>query len=358
LSGAIRPRRIVSMLRSRTGRVELGKLLGRDVPPADRLLFDRQLRFSEKRDCGALCISDPGYPERLKEINDPPPLLFYKGDTRWLDSPAIGVVGSRRSSRRGLITARTLASELSRRGFLIVSGLARGIDSMAHEGALDGRGGTCAVLGCGIDVAYPPENVSLALEISRRGCLLSEFPPETPPFKYHFPVRNRVISGLSLGILVVEAGIKSGAMGTAGWAGEQGREVFAVPGPVESEGSRGPHRLIREGACLVESVEDILAGLPSPWKEGDAAGGSIIEIPFAEGSGAPGYSLDEMERKVLASLTLDPKHIDEILQICHISATSILPLLLNLEMKGLVESCGGGTFARLPLSGKGSCGGI
>ncbi len=345
LGAHLSPRRIVSMLRSGPGRKELERHLARPVERPDGPLMDKQLRFIERKGCGALCISDPDYPELLREIQDPPPLIFITGDGRLMKRPPVCVVGSRRASRRGLVTARRIAEGLSSGGIPVVSGMARGIDSAAHEGAVAGGGGTCAVLGCGVDVPYPPENVSLAMEIAANGCLLSEFPPGTPPLRHHFPRRNRILSGLALGVVVVEAGIESGAMGTAKWAADQGREVMAVPGPVEIEGSRGPHRLIKEGACLVETVDDIVdavrpdhgrSSIPDPGRQG-----SLFSRPVSFAPGRRG----ELEREICRALELDPKHIDEISQICHISAASILPILLELEIRGIVESCGGGTFS-------------
>jgi DNA processing protein len=193
------------------------------------------------------------------------------------------------------------------------------------------------VLGCGIDVPYPQEHAALSVDIAMTGCLVSEFPLGTPPCKYNFPQRNRILSGLSLGTVVVEAGIKSGAMGTARWAVEQNREVFAVPGPIEHHGSRGPHRLIREGAHLVEGITDILSELPPC--------GTSAPMPETITPAVPSAALSSRERAVLSTLELNPKHIDELVEICHISSTSILPILLKLEMRGLVESCGGGLYA-------------
>jgi len=333
--------RVASMISSRSGRKELSSLIRKDVGEPDYALLRSIETFLSDPDHGVLGISDPGYPPMLAETAEAPPVLFYRGNIKAASGPAICVVGSRRSSRRGLVVARELAWELSRRGILVVSGMARGIDTVAHDGALAGGGLTCAVLGCGIDIAYPPENAPLALEISRHGCVLSEFPPGTPPMKHHFPMRNRILSGLSLGVVVVEAKLASGAMITARWAADQGRDVFAVPGPVEQDTCRGPHRLIKEGACLVEEVEDILSALPPV--------GRIVEDEsgFHHYSGLdPGKGkLDGDERRVVMALDLNPKHIDELADICHISSTVILPLLLDLEMRGIIESCGGGTYA-------------
>lgn len=341
IAGRLGTARIVSMLTTESGRRELGRLAGREVGEPSEHLIGQVDSFLSRKYCGVLCVEDGGYPSMLGQIDDPPVLLFYDGDPVAADRPAVCIVGSRRASRRGLIIARELAWELSRRGILVVSGMARGIDTVAHDGALAGNGGTCAVLGCGIDVAYPPENAALALEIARHGCIFSEFPPGTPPMKHHFPQRNRILSGLSLGVVVVEAGLDSGAMNTARWAVDQNREVFAVPGPVEQETCRGPHHLIKQGAFLVESVGDILSALPPC--------GRVVAAPAAEGSAAgaakgPG-DLDDVERSVVEVLDLNPKHIDELVQICHISPTVILPLLLDLEMRGIIESCGGGTYA-------------
>lgn len=245
--------------------------------------------------------------------------------------------------------ARHFACELSRRDIAVVSGMARGIDGAAHEGALTESAGTCAVLGCGVDVAYPPEHAALADAIAENGCLLSELPLGTRPLRHHFPRRNRILSGISLGTLVVEAGPRSGAMGTARWALEQNREVFAMPGPVEHSGSRGPHRLIREGASLVEKVEDILDELPPC--------GTVVAADTGGPVGARGPLLSERERRVISALELDPKHIDDLVQICHISATLMLPILLDLEMRGVVASTGGGCYALAMTSRGGGAGG-
>ena len=342
LGEAVDPARIVSMLRSAGGRAELGRMIGGEVGPPDAESLALARAFVEKRGCGAICIGDPSYPALLAEIPMPPPILFFRGDASVLATPAVCVVGSRRAARRGLLAAKRIGGDLAGAGFLVVSGMARGIDSMAHVGAMAAGGKTAAVLGCGVDVPYPPENLSLSVEISASGCVVSEFPPGTPPLRHNFPRRNRILSGLSLGVVVVEADLDSGAMGTAAWAADHGREVFAVPGPVEHPGSRGPHRLIREWACLVESASDIMEGLPRqgilPLTREDSSG------PVERGNRAE-RALSDGEREVLAALGADPKHVDELVRICHISATSILPVLLSLEMKGLAESCGGGMFA-------------
>jgi len=329
---------IAAMLATADGRERLGRIVGRAVRPPDRRFVSEQLRRLERGGCGVICISDASYPPLLRAIADPPPVLFFAGDPAPLLSSTICVVGSRRATRRGLVVARGIARGLSDRGVHVVSGLARGIDGAAHEGALERAGGTSAVLGCGVDLVYPPEHARLAARIRERGCILSELPLGTPPLKYNFPLRNRILSGLSLGVVVVEAGERSGALGTASWAADQGREVFAVPGPVESAMSGGPHGLIRDGARLAVSAEQILDDLPSASSIRDAARAASEAHPQLELFG-------EDERRVLEALSLDPKHIDELVQFCHISPAIILPILLDLEMRGVIASCGGGTYA-------------
>ena len=329
---------ITSMLASAEGRERLGRIFGRGVRPPDRRFAAAQLRRLERSGCGVLCISDDAYPPLLRAIADPPPVLFFAGNPDPLLSSMICVVGSRRATRRGLIAAHGIARGLSERGVHVVSGLARGIDGAAHEGALAGAGGTSAVLGCGVDLVYPPEHARLAARIRERGCIVSELPLGTPPFKYNFPLRNRILSGLSLGVVVVEAAERSGALGTATWAADQGREVFAVPGPVDSAMSGGPHKLIRDGARLAASAEQILEDLPSA--------SSIRDASRAAAEAGPQLGLfAEDERRVLAALDLDPKHIDELVQFCHISPAIILPILLDLEMRGVIVSCGSGSYA-------------
>ena len=328
---------VVDRLGSEPGRSDLARRLGRRPGKPHTSFVEEQLEKLEVEACALVSISEAHYPSLLREIHDPPPLLHVRGDIRLLQLPAVCIVGSRSAGRRGILTARGLAAGLSERGILVVSGLARGIDRAAHEGALDGGGSTCAVLGCGLDICYPPENEPLAGRIAGRGAIVSELPFGTPPLRHNFPRRNRILSGLSLGVVVVEAGTKSGAMVTARMAREQDRELFAVPGPIEKPMSRGPHALLRRGAYLVESVEDIMAQLPpcgrAPRKRIEGRG--LVE------QGA----LTGLERKVVGALELDPKHIDELVRICNISPTTLLPVLLNLEMRGAIVSCGGGAFA-------------
>ena len=213
----------------------------------------------------AVTNEETGYPPLLKEIYDPPPLLYYIGDLQVLHKPCLAVVGSRRHTTYGREIAHKFAARLAASGFTIVSGLARGIDTWAHQGVLTTSGFTAAVLGCGLDICYPPENIGLMKKIGHQGVIISEFPPGSAPASPNFPRRNRLISGLSLGTLVVEAGEKSGALITASFALEQGREVFAVPGSIASPCSWGCHFLIKEGAKLVDGVEAILEEFPDEY---------------------------------------------------------------------------------------------
>jgi len=337
LSRSIAVPEIARMLESEEGRERLSRILRRAVHAPDERSVDERLELLEKSGYGLVSIADDGYPPRLREIVSAPPVLYYAGHLAPLSARCLCIVGSRAASRRGRATAARLARELSARGVHVVSGLARGVDTAAHEGALETGGCTSAVLGCGVDVVYPPENEALAARIVEGGCILSEFPLGTPPLQHHFPQRNRILSGLSLGVVVVEADLTSGAMGTARWAVEQNRDVFAVPGPIDHPGSRGPHRLIRDGARLVETVEDILAEYPELSAGVTAAGGGA--------AGATALLLTEEERTVLSALEIDPKHIDELVQFCDISPTAILPVLLALEMRGVIVSCGSGSYA-------------
>jgi len=342
---------IARLLESAGGRERLTRRFKREVGTPDAAFVEAQMNLLKEGDFSLLSISDDSYPQLLREIYAPPLVLFCAGDIAALSRPSICIVGSRHTTRRGLMTAQKLARGLSERGIQIVSGLARGIDSAAHRGALGGEGGTSAVLGCGVNTVYPPEHAGLAKEIATRGSIVSEFPLGTPPLRHHFPQRNRILSGLSLGVVVVEAGLDSGAMGTARWAIEQNREVFAVPGPIDNPGSSGPHRLIREGATLVESVADIIAELPLRGQDQERGGSQKEQRAPAASQrtlfecGTARQSLTDEERVVLSALDLNPKHIDDLVQFCHISPTFMLPLLLGLEMRGLVESCGGGTYA-------------
>jgi len=283
-----------------------------------------------------LTLNDPLYPVRLKEIPFPPPLIFVKGEIKTEDSLALAMVGTRRASYYGTKTCRSLAQDLAYRGVTVVSGLARGIDTAAHQGSLDGGGRTIAVLGCGLDVVYPPENRELYARIPENGALVSEYVLGTPPEAHNFPRRNRLISGLALGVLVVEAGVKSGANITAQCALEQGREVLAVPGPITSPASQGPHRWIKEGAKLVTDVNDILAELPQTGAPVRPEGDRPAEAPVS-----PGPTFFRVDDPLLPLLGSEPLQLEELVQASHLPAPEVMSRLTMLELQGLVRELPG-----------------
>jgi len=286
-----------------------------------------------------LTLANPGYPGYLREIFDPPFVLYCEGDAEALRNPAVAVVGARRPTPYGRAVAEKLAGDLAGRGCVVASGLAAGIDACAHRGALK-KGRTVAVLGSGLDVPYPWENRGLHREIAGRGAVVTEFPLGTPPLAENFPVRNRIISGLSLGLVVVEATRKSGSLITAKLALSQDREVMAVPGNVTSELSTGPNGLIRDGARPVASWEDVAEGLPSPWREDLLAWRDEKE----ENSAA---SLSPEERRLLDELAVDAAlPIDELAERTGFSVSVLLALLLGLELKGSVVQRPGKEFQR------------
>ncbi|MBU2055380.1 MAG: DNA-processing protein DprA [Proteobacteria bacterium] len=297
---------------------------------------------------------DPLYPKNLLNTYDYPPFLYVKGTLLPEDVP-VAVVGSRLASAYGRYTTERLCRELALKGIAIVSGLARGIDAAAHRGALAGKGRTIAVLGCGLDVIYPPENEKLAEAIAAAGALVTEFPFGTPPNPPNFPARNRIISGISLGVVVVEAGEKSGSLITARLAAEQGRSVFAVPGAIESAGSRGTNRLIKQGAKLIENVEDILeeilpqaGGLPAFSEKPPRRPGEDKTQPAPEKADAPPLSavegLAETEKKLFTLITKEPAGIDTLIAASGFSPQEVQSGLLILELRGLIRQLPGKMF--------------
>jgi len=281
----------------------------------------------------------PEYPRSLREIHDPPGILFVRGEIRPTDALAVAIVGSRHATHYGLTMAERLAGSLARSGITVVSGLARGIDGAAHRGALAAGGRTLAVLGSGLANIYPPEHAELAAEVAKSGAVISEMPPDSPPVGGAFPQRNRIISGLSLGVLVVEASTNSGALITARHAMEQGREVYAVPGRIDNRLSRGCHRLIRDGAKLVETVDDILeelGPLVAPTQSGD---GAIVHHP-AE------LLLNEIEQQVLAKITGEPTTIDAVVIASGLPISQVLSTISVLEMRHIIRRISGNLIAR------------
>ncbi|MEW5802639.1 MAG: DNA-processing protein DprA [bacterium] len=287
---------------------------------------------------------DPEYPALLKEIYDPPLALYVKGPLGSDADRKLSIVGSRRASYYGQLVTERITQGLLAYGFCIVSGLARGIDSIAHRCALEGGGKTAAVLGSGLDIVYPPENKSLFERIAACGSVMSEFPFGTEPHKMNFPIRNRIISGLSPAILIVEAREKSGALITAGCALDQGREVLAIPGNIYSPNSRGTNQLIKQGARLVEGVEDILEELGfCPKNQAGAPSSSTSPAssrPFK-------VKLNEKEGKIFALLSYDPMPIDVIIQMSGFGPQDIHNILLTLEMKGIIKQLPGKLFFKV-----------
>jgi DNA processing protein len=303
---------------------------------------------AEREGVSIVTVKDPGYPERLRRIYDHPPLLYIQGTLQADDVP-VAVVGSRNASPYGRYVTDRLCRELAHRGVTVVSGLARGIDTCAHRGALAGRGRTIAVMGCGIDVIYPLENRKLHGEIIASGAVVTEFPFGTEPDRPHFPARNRIISGLSLGVLIVEAGEKSGSLITAQCALDQGREVFAVPGSIDLPGSRGTNKLLRQGAKLVESVEDILEEI-LPQLDHPPAGrqkqkAEPASMPGSHAAPARGREdLTEKELRLLAFITEKPLDADTIINRSGLTAAEVLAVLLSLELKGHILQLPGKLF--------------
>ncbi|MBI5194257.1 MAG: DNA-protecting protein DprA [Nitrospirae bacterium] len=286
-------------------------------------------------------LNHPDYPEILKNIIDPPICFYMKGGITQGDAKAIAIVGTRRPTTYGRKVTEKIASELSSAGFTIVSGMARGIDSAAHQSVIKTGGRSIGVLGCGIDVVYPPENSRLFAEMPEYGAIISEFAPGTGPQKQNFPQRNRIISGLSLGTVVIEAAERSGSLITVRFALEQGREVFAVPGNINSPVSMGTNNLIKQGAKLVTSTEDILEEFEQLLTQGLI---NVIKNSYLEK-----ISLSKDENNIYNTLTLEPKHIDQIITESGIEPRDTIQLLLNLEIKGVAEQVAGSCYVKAKL---------
>ena len=296
----------------------------------------REIAKAGERGISILTAADSGYPLNLRNVFDPPPVLYCKGELKPEDALAVAIVGSRRASVYGLSLAKGFAQGLTQYRCAVVSGMARGIDTLAHRGALAAGGRTIAVMGSGFNRIYPPENRGLAEEISRAGCVVSEFPMDAAPLKQNFPRRNRVISGLSLGVLVVEACRNSGALITADFALEQGREVFAVPGSVTNPGSEGTNALIRGGAKLVSRVEDMIEEFPF-------IGALAGEPAAAAGSKKPVGREEELLYGILSGgeLSLDELVRESGMSVCRLSA-----LLLKMQLSRMIKRIPGNRFSR------------
>lgn len=296
---------------------------------------EEQLEKAAKLKADILTIDDPEYPDNLKNFTDAPPILFVRGSLKSSDQRAVAIVGSRNATTYGKNTSAGMARELAGSGITVVSGMARGIDSAAHQGALAAGGRTIAVLGCGVDIAYPAENRKLRDSIMESGAVISEYPIGEKPLPAHFPNRNRIITGLSLGVLAVEAREDSGVFSTVRWAAEQGREVFAVPGPITSATSVGPNQLIKQGAKMVLTINDILEELKLSGPD---------KMPPKET--LPKIVLEGDEGSVFDSLADDPRHVDAIAETINRSSSDTLRILFTLEMKGLIKQMPGKMFVR------------
>ncbi len=297
-----------------------------------------ELARVRKAGVDVLTWDDPRYPERLKAISDPPPVLYFRGELRPEDDFAVAVVGTRDISNYGRDAARTIAAGLAESGVTVVSGLARGVDCVAHRAALDAGGRTIAVLGSGVDIIYPWENRKLALDLIERGVLMSEYPLGTQPEASNFPPRNRIVSGLSRGVVVIEAGERSGALITARFAADQGRDVFAVPGSIFARNSQGVNRLIRDGATPVTSINDILEALNLRAVETYVAAKTL-------------FPMDETEASLLSRLSDEPVHVDDLSRATDLPIATVTSTLALMELKGLVRAAGGMTYYRVSESG-------
>lgn len=310
------------------------ELARRVLAPAAQEQIETALAWAAQPGHHILTLADREYPATLLEIANPPTLLYVHGDMALLNRPMLAVVGSRNATAQGLSNAEQFSAALSQAGLTIVSGLALGIDAAAHRGALRGLSSTVAVLGTGVDTCYPSRNRALYETIGESGVLLSEFPPGTPAVSLNFPRRNRLISGLSRGVLVVEAALSSGSLITARYAGEQGRELFAIPGSIHSPLSKGCHALIKQGAKLVDSAQDVLEEL-SAWRAMDAERSAPSPRPSDD------YPL-------LQALGHDPCSIDMLCLRSGLTPESVSAILLELELDGKVACLPGGRYQRIP----------
>ncbi|MCP4633979.1 MAG: DNA-protecting protein DprA [candidate division Zixibacteria bacterium] len=315
--------------------------ISRELASTIKRGFDRDsivntLKEINSLDIKIITLDDADYPKKVKQLHDPPPYLYCRGDASLLNTNSVAVVGSRKASSYGMSIAENISRELVEAGFSVVSGFARGIDTIAHKTVLENNGGTIAVMGCGLDRIYPPENKTLFKKLCESGCALAEFEPGIPPEGRNFPRRNRIISGLSAGVVIVEATEKSGALLTARHALDQGREVFAFPGPVNSLSSSGTNQLIKNGAKLTTSVQDILEELK-------------IQLKTPLISKSEKSTMDKLsgeQRLIYKSLDSNGLHVDRIAGLLKLDMPRLLSHLMELELSGYIRSLPGKRFAR------------
>jgi len=301
--------------------------------------IDEELGKADELDVRIVTLVDEEYPALLREIDDPPMVLYVRGSLPIDPARSIAIVGTRRGTRYGKMVAGRFASQLALKGMTIISGLAAGIDTAAHQGTLDVGGRTVAVLGCGLDYPYPKRNQPLLAKLVEDGAAISEYPLGTRPAKWTFPQRNRILAGLSRGVIVVQAPERSGSLITARLALEQGREVFAVPGNITTMTSAGTNRLIKDGAKLVDSVDDVLVEFPDLWER---------QRPVADGDEDEGPELAEREQLVYDLIGLEPVHVDDIIARADLSPTEASHVLLLLQLEDLIDEVEGGRFIRKP----------
>ena len=334
------PERIFSVSRSQLAAATSAATASRIAMPLDRAVLDQTREWLSREEHQLIAWDDADYPRALLTLPDAPPALFFMGRRELLNQPSLAIVGSRHATPQGMENARAFARALSGAGLTIVSGLALGIDGSAHEGALEGAGSTLACIGTGPDRVYPPSHRELAHAIAVSGGVLSEFAPGTPPLRLNFPRRNRLISGISKGVLVVEATLSSGSLITARLAGEQGREVFAIPGSIHSPFSRGCHKLIRDGAKLVETAQDVLDELRFE-------GLSISPPSTAHDAARGGSPISSPHRVIVVALGGDPCDLDALIVRTRMEPAALTAALVELELDGHVAALPGGRWQRV-----------
>ncbi len=320
---------------------ELAESIRRGPAPKVRHRIDRQVKLVDQLAVQVITLTDPLYPKRLRAIPDPPPLLYYTGALHDRDGLAVAIVGGRAATPAGRALTEEIAQDLARAGWTIVSGMARGIDAAAHRGALAGKGRTIAVLGCGVDQTYPPEHDQLRRQIEAHGAVLAELPVGSPPQSHHFPRRNRIISGLSVGVLVAEASLNSGSLITAKLALEQGRDVFAFPGSAKEARCRGSNGLIKEGArlieCAADMTEELLPQIDPVLRTRVMLGEAVS--PVRDG-------LDPDEQRIYEALSPDAQSVDAVIEQTGLSAAQVTATMLALELRGMVRQLPGPQYLR------------